>query len=87
MESSEQKQFEDVINFSNSLVNERKINFQEILNLVEGSIGIYNVEKEKLPYHINIIDELHADENAHSRILPNYCVTKKITNIRFWKNF
>ena len=25
--------------------------------------------KSQLPYHINIIDELHADENAHTRIL------------------
>ena len=26
-------------------------------------------EKRKLPYNINIIDELHINENAHSRIL------------------
>ena len=26
-------------------------------------------EKQKLPYHLNIIDELHINENAHSRIL------------------
>jgi len=31
--------------------------------------GYYTKEKEKLPFHINIIDELRADENAHSRIL------------------
>jgi hypothetical protein len=35
--------------------------------------GIYHTEKEKLiknaPYHLNIIDELHANENSHSRIL------------------
>jgi predicted PP-loop superfamily ATPase len=30
---------------------------------------IYDKEKVKLPYHINLIDELHANENAHSRIL------------------
>jgi len=29
---------------------------------------IYDKEKADLPYHINLIDELHADENAHSRI-------------------
>ena len=34
-----------------------------------------NVKEEKkkllsqLPYHINVIDELHINENAHSRIL------------------
>jgi len=29
----------------------------------------YTELKQKLPYHINVIDELHIDENAHSRIL------------------
>ena len=28
----------------------------------------YRDEISKLPFHLNIIDELHADENAHSRI-------------------
>ncbi len=28
----------------------------------------YKEESDKLPYHINVIEELHADENAHSRI-------------------
>ena len=33
----------------------------------------YNIEysrlKQSLPYHLNVIDELHINENAHSRIL------------------
>ena len=29
----------------------------------------YTELKHHLPYHINVIDELHIDENAHSRIL------------------
>lgn len=29
----------------------------------------YEKLKSKVPYHINIIDELHANENAHTRIL------------------
>ncbi|HQL69381.1 MAG TPA: PD-(D/E)XK nuclease family protein [Bacteroidales bacterium] len=29
----------------------------------------YTNEKAKLPYHLNVIDELHANENSHSRIL------------------
>jgi len=27
------------------------------------------IEEEKIPYHLNLIDELHANENAHTRIL------------------
>lgn len=29
----------------------------------------YSKEKARLPFHINVIDELHASENAHTRIL------------------
>lgn len=29
----------------------------------------YEQQKELQPYHINVIDELHANENAHTRIL------------------
>lgn len=32
-------------------------------------IGRLQKLRSKLPYHINLIDELHADENAHTRIL------------------
>ena len=40
------------------------------LNLPNFSISrLYKRESEKSPYHINIIDELHANENAHTRIL------------------
>jgi len=30
---------------------------------------VYEAEKKNLPYHINLLDEIHANENAHSRIL------------------
>ena len=39
------------------------------LNLVSDFSHKYSELKQELPYHINIIDELHIDENAHSRIL------------------
>ncbi len=32
----------------------------------------YRKRKEKLPYHINLIDQLHASENAHTRILLEF---------------
>lgn len=31
--------------------------------------SLRNRERQKLPYNFNLIDELHADENAHTRIL------------------
>lgn len=35
-------------------------------------------EKQKLPYHLNIIDELHINENANSRILYKLLLYKNI---------
>jgi hypothetical protein len=43
---------------------------------------IHKKMEEKLPYHVNIIDELHANENAHSRILTKL-LQQKTTNNRF----
>lgn len=43
--------------------------FRESWSFCEEFNKAYEKEKEKLPYHINLIDELHANENAHSRIL------------------
>ena len=39
------------------------INFSEELSKIKEK------EHQKLPYHFNLIDELHANENAHTRIL------------------
>jgi len=38
-------------------------------NFMSAYLEKYRKAEAKLPYHINLIDELHADENAHSRIL------------------
>lgn len=40
-----------------------------ILNLSDEVENIRKFEKNKLPYNINIIDELHINENANTRIL------------------
>jgi len=46
-----------------------KANSSKSLDLIKGFSKTHQYEFEKLPYHINLIDELHANENAHSRIL------------------
>lgn len=38
-------------------------------NLIDDCLKINHQHIEKLPYHLNIIEELHSNENAHSRIL------------------
>jgi len=64
----EEKYIINALSFSNSLENANRDSFRELLKLVVDFSKIYDAEKAELPYHINLIDELHADENAHSRI-------------------
>lgn len=42
---------------------------QKLLELAGKCSVWYEEEKKRFPYHINIISELHDNENAHSRIL------------------
>ena len=49
-----------------NMSNER---MQEVFTLVKAINDFVNAKKKNLPYNINVIDELHANENAHSRIL------------------
>lgn len=45
---------------------ERKLELKEIAHIIS---NLFQKEMDKLPYGANVIDELHAGENAHSRIL------------------
>ena len=48
------------------------MNNEELISLIE-LVEYYNNGKRqmeaKLPYHLNVIDELYINENGHSRIL------------------
>ena len=43
--------------------------FEDLLNFSKEFRDVKDNEEKKLPYHINIIDELHINENGHSRVL------------------
>jgi len=49
--------------------------------------GAYKKELEKLPFHLNVIDELHASENAHSRILAKILQYQQKKDFPFLKSF
>ncbi len=57
------------LDFTNELINDIQNLTYELLLLTNDFNEIFLKEEQKLPYHINLIDELHANENAHSRIL------------------
>lgn len=43
--------------------------YKTILDAAHQYSVLYKKEKDKFPYRLNVIEELHDDENAHSRIL------------------
>ncbi len=58
-----------------------KNNIVSALDLVNTFKEKYKDEKSKIPYQLNLIDELRANENAHSRILVkllNYKIDEKL---------
>ncbi len=77
------QQMINAINFSNELIDEIKNHLQELLLFLNDFNEIYKKEEEKLPYHINLIDELHASENAHSRIFVKLLQQQEPINKRF----
>jgi hypothetical protein len=59
----------------------------ECLDLLICYEKAYFLEKKSLPYHINVIDELHAGENAHSRILTQLLQYTDGGNLTILKSF
>ena len=57
------------INLEQDLLNETTKKYKKLLNLFKETFNRIEQEQRTLPYHINVIDELHINENAHSRIL------------------
>lgn len=45
------------------------LEINNVLDLIDNFQKEYLKESSKLPFHFNLLDELHANENAHSRIL------------------
>ena len=78
---------ERCFNLSTLLSNQNKENFADLLNFIKKFSLLHDEEAKKLPYHINVIDELHAGENAHSRIFAQLLRYKTGTEFPFLKHF
>lgn len=79
--------FERAISFGSLIEDKTRENFQDMLRLLTDFSVVYEDELSKLPYHINIIDELHADENAHSRIFAKLLRYRKDNKYPFLEKF
>ncbi|KAA6321264.1 hypothetical protein EZS27_029067 [termite gut metagenome] len=70
------------LSFSNKVIS-KSIKIEEgFFCLLNNFSKKYKEQKDKLPYHINLLDLLHADENAHSRILGKL-LNQKSPNKKF----
>ena len=58
-----------ILKFFNLIHTRILSNYEKLIQFTENFTIEYEKEKLSLPYHINIIDELHINENGHSRIL------------------
>lgn len=69
----EEQQITDILNFVNSVLQNKSDaehrSIQSALDLAEGVAETIAKNKHLVPYHLNLIDELHINENGHSRIL------------------
>jgi len=57
---------------NNKICSEVSNECEKLLKLVDEFSKIRTRELLKIPYYVNIIDELHINENAHSRILLKF---------------
>lgn len=76
-------EIENALNFCDKLTNDINNSFHQLLLFLREFNEIYLIEEDKLPYHINLIDELHASENAHSRILSKLLQQQEPINKKF----
>lgn len=60
---------EETIAWLESLRADIENGVSELWNAIDSVSATFKQLKAKQPYHINVIDELHANENANSRIL------------------
>lgn len=69
----EEQQIKDILDFVNSVLqNKSGTEYRSIrftLELAEEVAKVIEQNKHLVPYHLNLIDELHINENGHSRIL------------------
>ncbi len=83
----ELERIQSALDLSSSLEKRTQQNHGELFALLLDFNNVYEIESEKLPYHINLIDELHADENAHSRIFAKLLRYKENSRFLFLESF
>lgn len=60
---------ENAFEFFSLILSDINDSYIRLFELVKEVMSVHKKEADRQPYHINVIDELHINENAHSRIL------------------
>lgn len=63
------RQFVMLYQIVNPLVQEYKQHFSSLYGIINAFSDVYKKEKDRIPFSFNVIDELHINENGHSRVL------------------
>lgn len=77
----------DSLKFLNSIEEQNRTNFLNSIRFINEFSDSYKNELLKLPFHINIIDELQANENAHSRIFAQLLRYNRKTGFPILESF
>ncbi len=64
-----EERLKEALKFLKGIEDDVKTECEKLLDFIREFAKRHKEEKSKLPYHLNVIDELHINENAHSRIL------------------
>jgi hypothetical protein len=64
-----ENEIKEALSFIDKVTNHELESIKSLWLFIPAFMEKYRKEEAKLPYHINVIDELRANENAHSRIL------------------
>ncbi|MDR0982489.1 MAG: PD-(D/E)XK nuclease family protein [Culturomica sp.] len=73
-------EIKNTLDFINKVMQQGQKEYKPFFAFLQRFEELRKKTEAKSPYHINVIDELHANENAHSRILAKLLQQKTVYN-------
>lgn len=89
--NNEIEEFSNALSISDKIrdfdIISKTMDFDRINSFVSSLMTLYEAEERKLPYHINILDLIWANENAHSRIVSELLKQKSEKGYEILQSF
>ena len=80
-------EIKNTLDFINKAINQEQEEYKCLFAFLKRYEELYQKVGTKQSYHINVIDELHANENAHSRILAKLLQQKSHNRFEILESF